>query len=109
MYFSYFFCFICGFIWIFECNLTFIIHWAQLRKAKYTRKDELHDLGVQEEGLVFSQAIHFCNRMVYLKVPLDTSRGMPLMPHGEETASSYLSARYVSPTAAPTRSFPTCN
>jgi len=65
----------------------------QLRKAKYTPKEELDDLAVQEEAIVYSQAVHFCNRMVYLKVPLDKSRGMPFMPHGEETASSNLTPR----------------
>lgn len=59
-----------------------------MRKERYTRREELVELSKQEEGIVFSQAIHFCNRMVYLKVPLDTSKGMPFMPHGEESTAS---------------------
>ena len=58
------------------------------------------NLSTQEEGIVYSQALHFCNRMVYLKVPLDTSRGMPFMPHGEESASSHFTPRYVYLSAA---------
>ncbi|XP_067934289.1 myotubularin-related protein 13-like [Watersipora subatra] len=61
----------------------------ELRKAKYEKEEELKSLSIQEEGIVYSQALHFCNRMVYLKVPLDTSRGMPYMSHGDGSASSY--------------------
>lgn len=72
-----------------------VLYW-QLRTAKYTKEEELESLFTQEEGIIYSQALHFCNRMVYLKVPLDTSRGMPFMPHGESSASSHFTPRYVS-------------
>lgn len=30
-----------------------------------------------EEGIVYSQAIHYANRMVYMRIPLDASEKMP--------------------------------
>jgi len=30
-----------------------------------------------EEGIVYSQAIHYANRLVYMRIPLDASEKMP--------------------------------
>ena len=32
-----------------------------------------------EEGIVYSQAIHYANRMVYMRIPLDASEKMPAL------------------------------
>lgn len=46
----------------------------QLRLWPTLTKETQHQLVQSEESMVFSQAIHFANLMVYLLVPLDTSK-----------------------------------
>lgn len=38
---------------------------------------EQENLINSEEGIVYSQAIHYANRMVYMRIPLDASEKMP--------------------------------
>ena len=42
--------------------------------------DEKDSLMTSEEGIVYSQAIHYANRMVYMRIPLDASEKMPRTP-----------------------------
>jgi len=54
----------------------------------------------KEESTVFSQAIHYANRMSYLLLPLDTSRNRLLRGPGlggdmESVSNSYVTSRYV--------------
>lgn len=46
-----------------------------------------------EESTVFSQAIHYANRMVYLRVPLDASRSVS-SGHYDGENSSTVTARW---------------
>lgn len=46
----------------------------QLRLWPSLSKDKQQELVKNEENTVFSQAIHYANLMVYLLVPLDTSK-----------------------------------
>lgn len=53
----------------------------------------------KEESTVFSQAIHYANRMSYLLLPLDTSKNRLLRSSGldvESVSNSYVTNRYVS-------------
>lgn len=53
----------------------------------------------KEESTVFSQAIHYANRMSYLLLPLDTSKNRLLRSSGlgdvESVSNSYVTNRYV--------------
>ena len=49
-----------------------------------TKKNEL--IG-NEESTVYSQAIHYANRMVYMRVPLDSSRAL-MEPYNMERGDS---------------------
>lgn len=46
----------------------------QLRSWPCLSKEKQHELVKNEESTVFSQAIHYASLMVYLLVPLDTSK-----------------------------------
>ena len=52
----------------------------------------------KEESTVFSQAIHYANRMSYLLLPLDTSKNRLLRTTGlaevESVSNSYVTNRY---------------
>lgn len=52
----------------------------------------------KEESTVFSQAIHYANRMSYLLLPLDTSKNRLLRSSGlgdvESVSNSYVTNRY---------------
>lgn len=52
----------------------------------------------KEESTVFSQAIHYANRMSYLLLPLDTSKNRLLRNSGlgdvESVSNSYVTNRY---------------
>lgn len=52
----------------------------------------------KEESTVFSQAIHYANRMSYLLLPLDTSKNRLLRSTGlgdvESVSNSYVTNRY---------------
>ena len=56
------------------------------------------ELITNEESTVYSQAIHYANRMVYLRVPLDASKKIRDPPHGMEgeSLSSMVTNRLVS-------------
>lgn len=55
----------------------------------------------KEESTVFSQAIHYANRMSYLLLPLDTSKNRLLRSSGlgdvESVSNSYVTNRYQTP------------
>jgi len=55
------------------------------------------ELITNEESTVFSQAIHYANRMVYLRVPLDASKKIRDPAHGMEgeSLSSMVTNRWV--------------
>ena len=38
------------------------------------KEEEQNELITNEESIVYSQAIHYANRMVYMRVPLDASK-----------------------------------
>ncbi|CAH1256560.1 SBF1 [Branchiostoma lanceolatum] len=48
----------------------------QLRLWPHRSKDDQQELVNNEESTVYSQAIHYANRMVFMLVPLDTSKGI---------------------------------
>jgi len=47
---------------------------VQLRVWPSKSADEQQLLVSNEESIVYSQAIHYANRMVYLRVPLDATK-----------------------------------
>ncbi|XP_068760421.1 myotubularin-related protein 13-like [Montipora capricornis] len=49
----------------------------QLKKWPHYSKMEKDAKITSEEGIVYSQAIHYANRMVYMRIPLDASEKMP--------------------------------
>ncbi|XP_023930025.1 myotubularin-related protein 13 isoform X2 [Lingula anatina] len=50
----------------------------QLRKWPNLSESEKEEMINNEESTVYSQAIHYANRMVYMRVPLDVTRGANL-------------------------------
>lgn len=60
-------------------------------------KDKQQELVQKEESTVFSQAIHYANRMSYLLLPLDTSKNRLLRSSGlgdvESVSNSYITNR----------------
>ncbi|XP_070391724.1 myotubularin-related protein 13 isoform X5 [Dermacentor albipictus] len=46
----------------------------RLQQSGQLSKDEMEELSSREESTVYSQAIHYANRMAALRVPLDASR-----------------------------------
>ncbi|KAL5006472.1 hypothetical protein ScPMuIL_015278 [Solemya velum] len=48
----------------------------QLRTWPNLTEEEQKDMVSNEESTVYSQAIHYANRMVYMRVPLDCSKAM---------------------------------
>jgi myotubularin-related protein 5/13 len=70
----------------------------QLRIWPSLSKEKQIELISNEESTVYSQAIHYANRMVYMRMPLDTSRSKPptLQPYMEkESTSSNITNRWV--------------
>ncbi|XP_034381721.1 myotubularin-related protein 5 isoform X4 [Cyclopterus lumpus] len=67
--------------------------WPTLSKEMQTERVQ------KEESTVFSQAIHYANRMSYLLLPLDTSKNRLLRTTGladvESVSNSYVTNRYV--------------
>ncbi|XP_036373424.1 myotubularin-related protein 5 [Megalops cyprinoides] len=67
---------------------------AQLRLWPTLCKDKQQELVQKEESTVFSQAIHYANRMSYLLLPLDTSKNRLLRSSGlgdvESVSNSYV-------------------
>lgn len=66
--------------------------WPTLSKEMQTERVQ------KEESTVFSQAIHYANRMSYLLLPLDTSKNRLLRNTGfgdvESVSNSYVTNRY---------------
>lgn len=66
--------------------------WPTLSKEMQTERVQ------KEESTVFSQAIHYANRMSYLLLPLDTSKNRLLRSSGlgdvESVSNSYVTNRY---------------
>ena len=61
--------------------------WSDLGEEAQT------ELVSNEESIVFSQAIHYANRMVYLRVPLDVTKSHRDGDIGGECNSSNLTNR----------------
>ena len=51
-------------------------------------EDDKKEMINNEESIVYSQAIHYANRMVYLRVPLDASKSLKDGVIGQEGESS---------------------
>lgn len=58
-------------------KLVTLFCYPQLKKWPTYSKMEKDSLINSEEGIVYSQAIHYANRMVYMRIPLDASEKMP--------------------------------
>lgn len=76
----------------------------QLRLWPTLNKQTQQELVQNEESTVFSQAIHFANLMVYLLVPLDTSKNKLLRTSAtgdwESGSNSIVTNRWVSKSGA---------
>ncbi|XP_055899918.1 myotubularin-related protein 13-like isoform X1 [Biomphalaria glabrata] len=59
----------------------------QLRVWSTLTPEQQHEMINNEESTVYSQAIHFAYRMVYLRVPLDASRSMKNMAIEENSST----------------------
>jgi len=59
----------------------------QLRVWPNKSAEEQQLLVSNEESIVYSQAIHYANRMVYLRVPLDASKKLRESATGMEGES----------------------
>ena len=58
--------------------------------------DQQKEMVSNEESIVYSQAIHYANRMVYLRVPLDASKSLKeggVIQEGE-SSNSNITNRY---------------
>ncbi|KAL8615600.1 hypothetical protein ACOMHN_026590 [Nucella lapillus] len=60
----------------------------QLRVWPTVTRSQQEEAENNEESTVFSQAIHYANRIVYLRVPLDTSRSPRSASHFDENSST---------------------
>ena len=69
---------------------------AQLRVWPSKSTEEQQMLVNNEEAIVYSQAIHYANRMVYLRVPLDATKKIRESATGMEgeSLSSMVTNRY---------------
>lgn len=71
----------------------------QLRLWPTMSREKQQELIQKEESTVFSQAIHYANRMSYLLLPLDTSKNRLLRSSGlgdvESVSNSLVTNRYV--------------
>ncbi|XP_070563333.1 myotubularin-related protein 13-like isoform X5 [Ptychodera flava] len=64
----------------------------QIRIWPAQSEEERNEMISNEESTVFSQAIHYANRMVYMRVPLDISKGIKnVFSHEGESGSSNIS------------------
>ncbi|RUS71898.1 hypothetical protein EGW08_020336 [Elysia chlorotica] len=59
----------------------------QLRIWPTLSSDEKSEMINNEESTVYSQAIHYANRMVYLRVPLDVSRNLKTLAMDENSST----------------------
>nr|KAG5695682.1 hypothetical protein BaRGS_022359 [Batillaria attramentaria] len=64
----------------------------QLRVWPTVSKTQQEEFENNEESTVFSQAIHYANRMVYMRVPLDASRSPRATSHYDGENSSTVTA-----------------
>ncbi|XP_078661870.1 myotubularin-related protein 13-like [Branchiostoma floridae x Branchiostoma belcheri] len=60
----------------------------QLRLWPHRSKEDQQELVNNEESTVYSQAIHYANRMVFMLVPLDTSKGIRVNMGNEPESGS---------------------
>ena len=65
----------------------------QLRLWPRLSPDKQAELVNNEESTVFSQAIHYANRIVYMRVPMDSSKAMLDIIEKGDSACSYISDR----------------
>lgn len=69
----------------------------QLRLWPTMSREKQQELIQKEESTVFSQAIHYANRMSYLLLPLDTSKNRLLRSSGlgdvESVSNSFVTNR----------------
>ena len=76
----------------------------QMRVWPQVLPDVQDELVKNEESIVYSQAIHYANRMVCMRVPLDISKGLKnsITLEGDNSGgSSNVTSRYVEETAVP--------
>ena len=77
-------------------RVTVCIYFFQLRIWNTLTEDQQSEMINNEESTVYSQAIHYANRIVYLRVPLDCSKSMKNFGADDETKStSNLTPRYI--------------
>lgn len=67
---------------------------GQLRVWPTVSRSQQEEAENNEESTVFSQAIHYANRMVYMRVPLDASRSPRASSHYDGENSSTVTARW---------------
>lgn len=71
-----------------SCFIWQLRTWPTLSEG---RKEEMVS---NEESTVYSQAIHYANRMVYMRVPLETQKTIKtLSPDWESTSNSNIASR----------------
>lgn len=73
-----------------------IINWFgfQLRTWPTLSEEKKEEMISNEESTVYSQAIHYANRMVYMRVPLETQKTIKaLSPDWESTSNSNIASR----------------
>ena len=75
-------------------NLTVCFVCGQLRVWPTVSRSQQEEAENNEESTVFSQAIHYANRMVYMRVPLDASRSPRAGSHYDGENSSTVTARW---------------
>lgn len=59
---------------LYEEPRTIDVAAEQMKLTSAMDAGRLRELSVQEESIVYSQAIHYANRMVYLHIPLDVTK-----------------------------------
>lgn len=66
----------------------------QLRTWPTLSEEKKAEMISNEESTVYSQAIHYANRMVYMRVPLETQKTMKaLSPDWESNSNSNIASR----------------
>ena len=67
----------------------------QMRVRSTMTKAQLEEVEAIEESTVYSQAIHYANRIVYMRVPLDTNHFHRSNTHCDGESSSTITTRYM--------------
>ena len=92
------FCYSCVCVWpsLTFSFLTLSLSFLQLRVWPSLTPEQQEELINNEESTVYCQAIHYSNRMVYMLMPLDTSKSVREGTGGgsEENASSTITTRW---------------